>query len=237
MPAGGNRLVTVTFTPAGTGAQTGNLSIAHNAAGSPKVVPVSGTGTTPAFAVAPGTLAYGDVAIGSPAVLSFTVSNPGTATLEVSSVASGDGQFVSDIPSFSVAPGGTQAVNITFTPNAEGLRVGTVSLAHNAAGSPGTVAVNGTGTSPGFTLTPGGLNFGAVALGASSTLGVTVGNPGNRPLEVTNITSGAGQYVPDLTFFTVPPLGSRRRKLSWLGAALNWLWAAAELISGDMHRG
>ena len=209
VPPGGNRAVTVTFAPAATGAQTGTLSIAHNAVGSPAAVAVGGTGTAPVFGVAPGALIYGDVAIGSPAVLPFTVSNTGTATLAVTSVTCDDAQFVPDISSFSVAPGGSQVVNITFTPNAEGLRTGTVALVHDAAGSPSAVAVSGTGTSPGFSLSPASLSFGNVILGTSSALAVTVSNPGNRPLDVTNITSSAGQFVPDITFFTVPPLGNQ----------------------------
>jgi len=207
--AGANRVVTVSFAPTATGAQGGNLSIAHNAAGSPTAVPVGGTGTSPVFGVAPAALAYGDVALGSPSVRTFTVTNTGTAPLNVSSVASDDGQFTPDIASFAVAPGGSQAVNVTFVPDAEGLRAGTVTLVHDAAGSPDGVAVSGTGTSPGFALAPPVLDFGDVILGSASTLAVTVSNPGNRALEVTNITSGAGQFVPDITFFTVPALGNR----------------------------
>ncbi|MFC1526478.1 beta strand repeat-containing protein [Candidatus Latescibacterota bacterium] len=209
VPAGGNRIVAITFAPSAPGAQAGTLSIAHNATGSPTAVPMGGTGTAPVYGGAPGALVHGDVAIGSPSLQTLTVTNTGTASLSVTGVTSDDGQFVPDINTFTVPPGGNQAVNVTFMPTAEGLQSGTLTLTHNAAGSPSTVTMNGTGTSPGFALVPGSLSFGNVALGTSSALAFSVTNPGNRDLQVTNITSGDGQFVPDITFFTVVPGGSR----------------------------
>ncbi len=45
LAAGSNCLIYVTFTPTATGTQSGTLSIADNASGSPQSVPLSGTGT------------------------------------------------------------------------------------------------------------------------------------------------------------------------------------------------
>ncbi|MFH1566748.1 MAG: choice-of-anchor D domain-containing protein [Gemmatimonadota bacterium] len=217
---GASRTVTVTFTPSATGARAATLSIAHNAAGSPTTVALTGTGTAPGFAVAPGSLDFGSVARGSSNTLSVTVSNPGTATLNVTSVSGSNGQFVPDIAAFALVPGGTQDVNVTFSPNADGLRPGVLTLVHNAAGSPSTVTLSGTGTSPGFSLSPTSLAFGSVPLGSSDVLVLTVANPGNLALTVSNIASSNGQFVTDLSSFTVAAGGSQAVNVTFSATAL-----------------
>lgn len=206
---GASRTVTVTFTPTTTGAQAATLSLTHNAAGSPTTVALDGTGTAPQFSIAPGSLSFGSVAIGSSASLTLTVTNAGTATLSVTSVTSGNGQLVPDIAAFTVAPGASQEVHLTFTPTTEGISTGVLTLAHNAAGSPSTVTMSGSGTSPGFNQSPASLAFGTVPLGSSGVLTLTIANPGNGPLNVSNITSNSGPFAPDLTSFTVAAGGSQ----------------------------
>lgn len=48
----------------------------------------------------------------------------------------------------TVAPGSTATITVGFAPTATGARTGTVSITHNAAGSPATVSLSGTGTPP-----------------------------------------------------------------------------------------
>lgn len=217
---GASRAVTVTFTPTATGAQAATLSLTHNAAGSPTTVALAGTGTAPSFSATPGSLDFGSVAIGASASLTVTVANAGTATLNVTSVTSSNGQYVPDIAAFTVAPGASQEVHLTFAPNAEGNSTGVLTLAHNAAGSPSSVAMSGSGTSPGFSLSPASLAFGTVPLGSSEVLTLTIANPGNGPLQVSNITSNSGPFVPDLTSFTVAAGGSQTVDVAFTPEAL-----------------
>ena len=46
----------------------------------------------------------------------------------------------------TVAPGGTASIGVTFTPTATGARSGSLSVTHNAAGSPSAVSLAGTAT-------------------------------------------------------------------------------------------
>jgi P pilus assembly chaperone PapD len=217
---GASRAVTVTFTPTATGAQAATLSLTHNAAGSPTTVALAGTGTAPSFSATPGSLDFGSAAIGASASLTATVANAGTATLNVTSVTSGNGQFVPDIAAFTVAPGGSQEVHLTFTPNAAGVQTSVLTFVHNAAGSPSTVAMSGSGTSPGFGLSPTSLDFGGVPLGSSGALALTITNPGNGPLNVSNITSSSGPFAPDLTAFTIAAGGSQTVNLTFTPEAI-----------------
>jgi chitodextrinase len=76
--------VTVTFTPAAIGSRTATLAVADNAAGSPQIVPLSGTGT--GFSIAP------RVSVLTPTLnQQFGVSGGGNLTWSVDGVVGGDG--------------------------------------------------------------------------------------------------------------------------------------------------
>ena len=206
---GGNQIVNLTFTPTAIGARSGTLSITHNAAASPTTLSMSGNGINPIIGASPASLSFGNVQVGTPSSLPLTISNTGTTNLVVTGITSDDGQFVPDITSFTVTPGGNQIVNLTFTPTAIGARSGTLSITHNAAASPTTLSMSGNGTIPGVSISPDSLNFGKVVINASAPLTLTISNPGSLPLNVTNITSDDGQFVVNITSFSVAAGGSQ----------------------------
>ena len=82
----------------------------------------------------------------------FTLTNTGTVTLDIESLALGgtDPQdfawSASGMCQGGVQPGETCSVSVTFTPQKAGSRTATLTIASNAAGSPQTVALNGTGS-------------------------------------------------------------------------------------------
>lgn len=87
----------------------------------------------------------------------------------------------------SLTPGSSCNISVTFDPTVIGARSATVSISDNAANSPQTVALSGTGTSP-VTLTPSNLAFGGQAVGIPSAPEIsTVTNIGNVSLTITAI--------------------------------------------------
>lgn len=87
--------------------------------------------------------------VGSSSQKTLTISNTGSGSLAVSglNVTGGDaGQFAVSPPTTTVAPGARQAVKVTFTPASAGVKSASLSITHNAAGSPTIVALSGTGT-------------------------------------------------------------------------------------------
>jgi len=144
-------VISVTFTPTALGARSGSLSVASNAATSPNLVALSGTGTSaPTGAVAslaPTSLTFGTQQIGttSPAQL-LTLQNTGDATLTIAGiVVSGDFAQTTTCGA-TLAPGASCAINVTFTPTVAGPRTGSVVVTSDGAGSPSTAALSGTGT-------------------------------------------------------------------------------------------
>ena len=115
----------------------------------------------PDIAVSPTALNFGNVEIGQTKDLFVTVSNPGSATLNVSFIhISGDSIYYNytnpDEQSFTVAPGGSHQVGVRFMPfhqNAVGTHQATLVLNHNVPNkSPVSISLTGTGVIPSPTL-------------------------------------------------------------------------------------
>ncbi len=221
---GGSQILDITFTPTAVGANTDSLVITHNASGSPTSYSVQGTGVEATFSITPPNLDFGNVIIGSNAVLQATVNNPGTSNLVISNITSSDGQFTFAPNTFpvTIAAGGNQIFDITFTPTSTGLKTANLTFIHNAAGSPTSYSVQGTGVAPNFSITPVSLNFGNVALGSNSILPATVTNTGTSDLVISNITSSDGQFTftPNAFPITILPGGNQVFDVTFTPTAL-----------------
>jgi hypothetical protein len=101
--------------------------------------------------LAPTSLNFGKMPVGTTsAPMNATLSNTGTGTLLISSMAltgpnSADYVQTNNCGS-SVAPGASCAITITFTPGATGNRTATLAITDNAPKSPQPVPLTGSGT-------------------------------------------------------------------------------------------
>jgi sugar lactone lactonase YvrE len=101
----------------------------------------------PTFAAAPKTVSYGSIALSATKRDSVTVSNGGTAALQIDSVRSDNAAFtVTPSGVTTVAASGSQKFYITFAPTAAGAKTANIVFYHNAASKKDTVKVDGTGT-------------------------------------------------------------------------------------------
>jgi ASPM-SPD-2-Hydin domain-containing protein len=111
--------------------------------------PAPTTPAAPRISVAPTSLALGTVKVGTSASQTATVSNSGTADLTISAVSrcSGTSLEFSASPSgpFTVAPGGSQAVTVTYAPVDATTDGGCFAIANDDA-TAGTVQVSVSGT-------------------------------------------------------------------------------------------
>jgi trimeric autotransporter adhesin len=98
----------------------------------------------------PTSLAFGTIARRTRSTLPINLSNPGTAVLTINSISIGGangGQFSVSRGTCgsTLAVGATCTMNVTFSPNGRGNFTATLSVSDNAAGSPQTAALSGTG--------------------------------------------------------------------------------------------
>lgn len=185
----------VTFSPIASGAVNGNIIFTHDAAGSPTNVAVTGTGIVSAFAVNPASLDFGNVVVSSSKLDSVTVSNTGAATLTITNVASTQLPFSVTPTSATIGPSSTRKFFIRFAPTDTGLGNANIVFTHNAPGSPSALPVAGVGVVPRFQVSPPGLLFGTVLIGATKQDSLFVTNTGTSQLDISNVTNARTQYV------------------------------------------
>lgn len=151
--AGGRATVAVSYAPTAAGTDGGCIALANNSATPNVQVNVSGTGEivvapSPHVSVAPASLSFGTVTVGSAANQTTVVSNSGDGDLVVSSVARCTGtsaEFTASPASFTVAAGGSQTVTVTYRPVDATVDGGCIAVASNDTGA-GTVNVGVGGT-------------------------------------------------------------------------------------------
>ncbi len=178
--------ITVTFNPTASGTRTGTLTINYSgtASGSLPVV-LTGTAVAPVAAITPTFLTFAIQTAGTvSANQTVTVASTGNSQLTVSSV-SITGEFSQTNNCVgNMQSGTTGSIEVQFKPLAAGTLTGTLTIVHNAAGSPTTIALSGTGQAavPAVTASPASLTF-----HAAGTLTVTLTSTGTAPLSITNI--------------------------------------------------
>lgn len=128
----------------------------------------------------------------------ITLTNTGNATLNISSITiTGDFVIQGNTCGSQVLAGASCAVTMAFKPTAKALRKGILSFYDDAAGSPQTVALSGTGMS--LTLSPTALSFGKITVGqVSSPQSVLVTNVSSATVTISSISPGgthAADYV------------------------------------------
>ncbi len=183
-----------TFSPSVTGLSELTLTVDADAPGSGSVE-LSGTGVQGILVIDPVNIQFGEVVVGSVSGESaITLSNIGTASLDVTSLTEATDQFsrsggsCSDTLPITIASGGSCSLNYTFSPDATGLTQQTLMV---TADAPGGVSIElaGTGVQGNLTVDPFMIDFGTLVVGEISALGtVTLGNNGDAELNVTSLT-------------------------------------------------
>jgi hypothetical protein len=141
------------------------------------------------------TVAFGNVNVGGTTTQSVTVTNTGTAAVNIASAQISGAGFtvVGGNPSASVPVGQSVTVQLQFAPTTRGAASGTLTVTSDASNSPLSVSLSGTGMQPALTISPASLNFSNVVVGQTSTQTVTLTNSGNAGLTMNLATlSGTG---------------------------------------------
>ncbi|MCP5008946.1 MAG: choice-of-anchor D domain-containing protein, partial [Aestuariibacter sp.] len=156
----------------------------------------------PEITVSPTSLAYGDVNNGTDSDLTVTITNDGTADLNVSSLTSTDAAFtvVSPTAPLAITPGNNEVVTVRFSPTATGAYSGNLNIASDDVDEPTVaVALSGNGIEPppdepDITVTPTSLDFGNVTTGGSADLTLTIDNDGTQLLTVSSLSISSGEF-------------------------------------------
>jgi len=148
-----------------------------------------------AVTLAPTTLAFGNQVVPVPsAAQDVTLTNSGTATLNITSftvTGTNSADFgQTHTCGATLAAAASCTISVTFTPSALGVRSASVSIVDDAADSPQSIPLSGTGTgTPTVVLSPTTLAYGSAPVGGISQ--IVLQNTGNTTLHVTSIVASA----------------------------------------------
>lgn len=207
--------IQITFTPTTSGSHQAELSISHNAVGSPHTISLSGSGTErsiPSINLDPLEFQFNEQALGTRSeIKTVRLTNDGSAALEISNIAiagnqqndftlvtEGDGSCPL---ATSLAPQESCILQVRFAPTAEGRRRAELVITNSAANSPHQLVLSGTGTAtpqiPIFRISSTDLSFVDQVLGTQSDpKTITLKNQGGGVLRVRSIDL-AGEQAED----------------------------------------
>jgi hypothetical protein len=203
----------ITFTPTVSGIEEGYIRFVFNATNAKDSIRVTGTGSGnpsfPQFSVTPKTIDFVNVTNGTTKMDSVTVSNQGTADLNIFGVTSAN-VFYSIEPSFAVIRSGlSRKFFITFAPLTPGSQSGFIYFNNNVINVKDSIFVTGIGVgntvAPIFRINTSNLDFGNVSVGSSKQKSVYVTNTGASNLIISDITSSNVQYAITPVIGTIAP--------------------------------
>lgn len=150
LAAGTSCTVAYTFAPTVAGAASGSVAIGSSVG--PVSLALTGTGIQGSLSIAPTSVPFGNVPIGSTsATQTVTLSNVGTAPLDVATLTAAAAPFAATggtcgaaLP-ITIAAGGSCTLTYTFSPTVTGASNQVLTLTANAPGS-GTITLTGNGT-------------------------------------------------------------------------------------------
>ena len=202
--------ITVTFVPTAAGTLNAGLTLTDNAPDSPQTVAVTGTGIVPAplLILNPTSINFSNQLVNATSTAqTVTLTNTGTDSLNVTGITLA-GSNASDFAQTNNCPttlaiNAFCTVNVTFSPGATGARTATLAITDNAADSPQSLALSGTGVTATAYFNDGfeSGNLSAWTLPSSDSTGkasveTTVVNTGKNALDLNN---SSGQYTYEYT--------------------------------------
>ncbi len=181
LPVGSNSIVAV---------YSGSSTFDSSTSAAVKVTITAG----PVVSFSPSSVAFTSTIVGTVSDdRAITLTNSGSSALSITSIGVTGAQASSfvDISTCgtSLAVGKSCAIYVGFAPKKAGTATATLSVADNAAVSPQTVTLTGTGVAaPALTVAPATLGFPATPVGGSSAgQSVTLTNPGTAVVSITSI--------------------------------------------------
>ena len=146
---------------------------------------LSKNATAPAVTLSGSIAGFGSLDVGvSSAAQSLTLTNSGSAPLNIRSITTTGDFAATNTCAASVAPNASCAVNVTFNPTAAGSRTGLLTIIDDAISGEVVIGLSGTGTAPTLAITPAG--------GGATTATVTAGQTATYNLSIAATPGAAG---------------------------------------------
>jgi len=193
-------ILIVTFTPQPSAVTTvpdnriSALEITSDASTALDFISLFGSATPSPLTLSPIALNFGSVQLGSTSTLPLQITNTSATAVTFNALTlTGDYAATGDCPiNNTLAPTTTCTEQIAFTPTQTGTRTGTVAISTSLSTLPINVPLTGIGIQSHLQITPSALNFGSIAVGASSNQTLTLANTGTATVNNLTLTIAGG---------------------------------------------
>jgi len=188
--------------------------LTHNAAGSsPDTIQLKGIGVNASIGIDPFNVSFGNINVGANLEKIIRITNNSDVTpLVVSSFNISPSVFTlpNNDSTITLRPRENYSLRVKFLPTDAIDYSGTLKFNHNAAGSPTSIPLTGTGTRADISIVPQSMDFGNVLVYSSSTKTVKIVNSGNMDLVVSSLSViGANQDLFSASFAVGLPITIR----------------------------
>jgi hypothetical protein len=209
---GASCTLTVTFTPqsstqqgSGNGMRVSSIEVSSNASTSLEFISVVAVSSPSSLTLAPSSLNFGTVLVGTNSTQSVQLTNTGTSAITMGilsattnlTAAAGDYTVAAGSclqPGLTLAPTTSCTVQVAFAPTQPGTITGTLSIASSASTLPLVVGLTGVGVQSHMQILPTSLSFGPIAVNSPSSLSLTLFNNGTAPITGVAL-SATGDYA------------------------------------------
>ena len=135
--------------------------------------------TNPAIGLSATSLSFDSTKVGSTSTKTLTITNTGAASLSITGIritGTDSSQFKASPASGTADTAKTLAVTVTFAPTAAGQKSASLSIVHNATGSPASVSLSGVGVAATTTTVPDPAKQDSTKIGVWLDLNTAAGN-------------------------------------------------------------
>ena len=167
----------------------------------------------PAISVPQTAIDFGTIDAGQTGEQTITITNTGTASLEITGIESDVPGLTFDTTMFTLAPNGSQTVTITFPGSTAGTFSGNITISSNdpdrATQTLSVSVIVQPPPAPAISVQQTAVNFGIIEAGQTGQQTITIRNTGTAPLEITGIQSNVSGLTFTPSTFTLAPNGSQ----------------------------
>lgn len=163
---------------------------------------------TPVMNLSRTELDFGAVLLGSSQTLNLGIVNTGQASLVITNILLPSSDYGLSQSSYAVAPGRSQQISVTFSPQSVGDKSGNMTILSNLPRATVTLRAQGVQQPvvpvPQISVSSSQRDFGRVEVGSSKSMTVTVTNFGDASLSITDIITSDAQVSVTPRQFAIP---------------------------------
>ncbi len=195
----------------------------------------------PAISLQQTAIDFGTIDAGQTGEQAITITNTGTATLEITGIESDVPGLTFDTAMFTLEPNGSQTVTITFPSSVEGTFSGNITISSNDPDR-GTQTVSVSvivqpPPVPAIAVQQTAVDFGTVVAGQTGQQTITIENTGTADLVITGIESDVSGLSFSSSTFTLAPNGSQTVTITFPSSTAGTFSGLITISSNDPDRG